>query len=242
MNENRLKMPIKLVSFDLDNTLWDTYDVLVDAQNAMIQWINPRVTRYSELSQVDHRRIYGDVVKTNPDILHDVSELRIRVLRQTFETCGCAKSESNELARGAFAVFYAWRQRVKPFPEAISLLTKLISKYWLATVTNGNADVEVTPIASFFRYNVTAASVGVMKPAREPFLKVLEMAGVIPSEAVHIGDNLVDDIQGARGAGMHAIWVNFAQRSAGNTDVPTVYSLKEVEAAITGIEKNLGLD
>ena len=46
---------------------------------------------------------------------------------------------------------------------------------------------------------------GTRKPAAEIFRRVLDEAGVIPTRAVHVGDDPVTDVAGARGVGMRAI-------------------------------------
>ena len=49
---------------------------------------------------------------------------------------------------------------------------------------------------------------GASKPAPEIFHAALRHARAEPAEAVHVGDHLLDDIEGASGVGMHTIWVN----------------------------------
>ena len=46
---------------------------------------------------------------------------------------------------------------------------------------------------------------GVRKPAAEIFHRVLDQTGVGPAVAVHVGDDPVTDVAGARGVGMRAI-------------------------------------
>ena len=46
---------------------------------------------------------------------------------------------------------------------------------------------------------------GTRKPAAEIFRRVLDRARVVPTRAVHVGDDAVTDVAGARGAGMRAI-------------------------------------
>jgi putative hydrolase of the HAD superfamily len=54
---------------------------------------------------------------------------------------------------------------------------------------------------------------GVRKPAPEIFHLTLRQVGVAPEEAVHVGDDLVLDVQGAQEAGMRAIQVTSAPRT-----------------------------
>lgn len=232
-------MRIRLVTFDLDNTLWDTDGVLRDAQDAMTSWISERVPEYAQLSGDEHREIFRHVTSTQPEIKHDISLVRIAVLEQTFEACGYDREQATKFAYGAFQVLYEWRQRVSPFPEAAPLLESLSKRYTLISLTNGNADASKTPIGDYFVHHVTAASAGAMKPAPEPFLKAIELAGVDAKVSVHVGDNLDDDIQGAQSVGMHVIWVNYGGSEAYDPKLPTAFSLPEVEYRLNELEDKL---
>ncbi len=56
-----------------------------------------------------------------------------------------------------------------------------------------------------FRVLSFSDEVSVRKPAAEIFRDTLARAGVRPAGAVHLGDDPVSDIAGARAAGMRAI-------------------------------------
>ena len=49
---------------------------------------------------------------------------------------------------------------------------------------------------------------GIRKPARAIFLRTLEELGVPPEHAVHVGDDAILDVEGARDAGMRVIQVS----------------------------------
>jgi HAD superfamily hydrolase (TIGR01509 family) len=53
---------------------------------------------------------------------------------------------------------------------------------------------------------VTSASAGYYKSRPEIYAAALELLGVRPDEAVHVGDSYRYDVEGARRAGMRAIW------------------------------------
>ena len=40
------------------------------------------------------------------------------------------------------------------------------------------------------------------------YRQILRRGGCAPGEAVHVGNSLVNDVQGAQGAGIRAIWLN----------------------------------
>lgn len=54
---------------------------------------------------------------------------------------------------------------------------------------------------------ITSDDVGHVKPHPAPFRAVLDMLNVQAHEAVYVGDRLHDDIFGAQGVGMRAIWI-----------------------------------
>jgi len=60
---------------------------------------------------------------------------------------------------------------------------------------------------------VTAAAVGASKPAPEPFRVALEHLGVDAARCVHVGDDPVTDVAGARGAGLSAVLVDRTGRA-----------------------------
>lgn len=61
---------------------------------------------------------------------------------------------------------------------------------------------------------VISSVVGVRKPDPRIFQRALEAVGVAPREALHVGDLPEEDIEGARGAGLHAAWINRENRIA----------------------------
>jgi putative hydrolase of the HAD superfamily len=61
----------------------------------------------------------------------------------------------------------------------------------------------------------TSAEVGAAKPAGELFAAALALAGAQAWQAVHIGDSLLDDVEGAQAAGIEAVWLRRAQARDG---------------------------
>ena len=82
-----------------------------------------------------------------------------------------------------------------------------------------NWDVSLTDVlrrlglAEPFDVIVTAAAVGASKPAPEPFRVALEHLGVDAARCVHVGDDPVTDVSGARGAGLSAVLVDRTGRA-----------------------------
>ncbi len=85
---------------------------------------------------------------------------------------------------------------------------------------------------------VSSAVYGMMKPHPSIFSETLSMLDVSPGDAVMIGDNVRDDIEGALQAGMRAVLINRGGNvhpdaaAMAAADVPIVTSLREVPGLI----------
>lgn len=78
---------------------------------------------------------------------------------------------------------------------------------------------------------VSSAAVGEPKPSPAVFRAALEIAGVEAGEALHVGDSLGNDIEGARAAGIRAVLLD-RSGSPAPPGVETVRSLGEVASLV----------
>ena len=77
---------------------------------------------------------------------------------------------------------------------------------------------------------VTSAEVGAPKPNSRVFERALAIAGVAPGEALHVGDKVDNDVEGARAAGVRPILL---QRDGEPPDgVEAISSLLELPALL----------
>lgn len=76
---------------------------------------------------------------------------------------------------------------------------------------------------------VASAAVGARKPAAEIFERALSIAGVSAAEAVHIGDSLREDIEGARAAGIEAVLLQ-REGTPGPPGVTKIATLAQLES------------
>lgn len=112
------------------------------------------------------------------------------------------------LAHEAVTVFLQARNQVTPYPDVVPVLKKLAKIYPLTSITNGNADVQYTPLNTYFHFSLTPAIVGTAKPSPDIFHRALDQAGVEPHQAIHIGDHPECDVMAAQQVGMQTIWIN----------------------------------
>ena len=201
-------MSIKLITFDLDDTLWDNVPVIISAEASMREWLATHASKVGELPLEHFAALRQQVLKDHPELKHRISLLRHRVLTRAFEEAGYPQPEATQMADVCFEAFIHARHQLTVFPEAEPMLQSLRQHFLLGVITNGNADVQRVGLADYFHFALRAEDVGIAKPDARLFKEALQRAGVDASAAVHVGDHPGDDITGAQQAGLRAVWFN----------------------------------
>lgn len=200
---------IKVITFDLDDTLWDVAPTLIAAEEAVYRWLgehSPAVTtRYSPDAL---RKLRWQLWKNRPDLAHQISQLRIESLQEIMQMAGYDKAIARRQSLAAFEVFIAHRHQVVLFDDVETTLQILHKDYSLGVLTNGNADVKRLGIGQYFDFAFTAQQLNASKPAADHFNAAMQASGASAEQMVHIGDHHEHDIEAALAAGCHAIWFN----------------------------------
>lgn len=103
-------------------------------------------------------------------------------------------------------------QHCVAFPGLVAMLTDLRQQeYALGIITNGRGAFQLRAIqglgvADFFDAILVSEVEQVRKPQSDIFHRALERVNAPASAAVFVGDHPEPDIDGARGAGLKAIW------------------------------------
>lgn len=196
---------IRAICFDLDNTLWDVWPVIMRAEQAMYEFLRERYPKVvAEVTLEMMRTARERVALEHPQMQHDFSFVRQQSLREYARMFGYAEGMAEE----AFTVFLKARNEVDLYRDVRPGLERLRAQFRLFTATNGNADLHSIGIAHFFERSLSARQVGALKPAPAIFHKVVEGTGMALDEIVYVGDDPAHDVEGSRRAGMHAIWIN----------------------------------
>ena len=120
-------------------------------------------------------------------------------------------------------------------PAALDGLKKRGLK--LGLISNIERDMTATlnklSLSSRLDFVVTSQDAGFTKPQPEIFRYALKQAGVLPAEAVYIGDQYQVDIIGAQKAGMKGILLDRDGYYKEKLDCPKIKSLKELIKYIT---------
>jgi FMN hydrolase / 5-amino-6-(5-phospho-D-ribitylamino)uracil phosphatase len=198
---------IRCITFDLDDTLWPVMPAIQRAEARFYEWLRvhaPEICeRYTPEALIAARSEFMRAAPASER--HDLTRLRKRWLRGiAAETGACPERVSSD----GFDVFWVARNEVVPDPEAASVLAVLGRHFRLGAISNGNADVFRTPLGRFFEFAVPAAEAGAAKPDPAIFREAARRAGLTAAAMLHIGDDPVCDVLGARNAGLHAGWFN----------------------------------
>ena len=197
---------IKAITIDLDDTLWPIWPTIERAENALAAWLGPQAPRAAAVFADPQARlkVREHVVRSRPDISHDLSALRRESIRLALHRA----DEATGLADPAFEVFFAERMRVDLFDDARPALAFLAARFPVVALSNGNADVVRVGLGDFFEAGVSACEFGVGKPDARIFHAAAATVGVPAYAVLHVGDDAAMDVLGALGAGMQAVWVN----------------------------------
>ena len=201
---------IRAISFDLDDTLWPIWPVIERAEKALLDWLSEHAPMTAALfaSPTALREIrehmHAVILKTKPEIAHDLSAIRKESIRLALYRAG----DNPLLADQAFAAFFAERNRVEFYDDAMPAIQALAKRYPLISLSNGNAQLDQVGLQPYFKAALSATGFGIAKPDVRIFHEAARLAGVQPHEVLHVGDDAALDVLGALDAGMQTVWLN----------------------------------
>ena len=200
---------VRVITMDLDDTLWDVMPVILRAEAALKAWFADHYPEIPErISSDEVMALRTEVVTRYRDRAHDLTFLRKQTIIAMAERAGYGASLGVTISEEAFAVFNEHRNRLELFPDARPALERLASRYRLIAVTNGNADLELIGIDDLFDAYVSARTAGAAKPDPRIFAAAIEAGGHPADNTLHVGDHPEHDVNGARQSGLRAAWVN----------------------------------
>ena len=200
---------VKLVTFDLDNTLWAVDEVIHRAEGALLAFLRER---YAELmgrsGALELRRARSRLLERRPEYAHNLTLLRRDSIREFLLSLKLGERQASAAADEAFEVFYEARNQVSLFEGARDALRALAERFVLGALTNGNADLQRIGLGEFFAFQYSAESTGRRKPAPDMFQRALRHVNLAAGSAIHVGDHPIEDVRAAREVGMGAVWAN----------------------------------
>lgn len=204
-------MEIRAVLFDLDNTLFDHQASTCAAVNALLRHLG--LDRSEELTR-SWCDIENDVFDRFLAKELSLQEHRRERLRQFLPLAAISVPEKSSQLDELFAIFLKnYEDAWTAFPDAAHTLEKLrATGIPVAVITNGNlnqqtAKIQRTGLRPFVNQVFSSDVTDYAKPAPEAFLRPCKSMQVLPAHALYVGDNYRVDVEGARKAGLHAIFL-----------------------------------
>lgn len=211
--------PISLVTFDLYDTLieaetprWERF--AISAQRAGLDG-DAMTFRAADRVAEDYYTIENGGIPIRDRSPEDIEAFRVTYTAKMLEAAGLA--HDLETARQVRQIYVGeldaegWKYRV--FDDVMPALT-MLEEAGIKRAVISNADADITEFClhlGFARHMdliVTSALVGWEKPDARTFFAALDPLEVAPEAAIHIGDQVLSDVAGARAIGMGAALID----------------------------------
>jgi putative hydrolase of the HAD superfamily len=197
--------PPRALTLDLDDTLWPISPAIERAEAALHAFLLDRCPRTAVKYPIPAMRALRDrIAHLHPEHAHDYTRQRRLSLAHALRESG----EDEGHVDDAFAAFHAERNKIEFYPDALDALARLAAHAPVLALTNGNADIARIGIGAHFVGCVSARESGHAKPDGPIFQVACRQLDLSPREVLHVGDDPVLDIDGARRAGLRTCWIN----------------------------------
>ena len=199
---------IKLITFDLDDTLWDNYPTIIKAERETRKWIEGEVGKIEWGDFNDFLSLRDQLIKDDKSIAWDISKLRKEIFRKKLSHVTSEKYRDNIVDK-AFEIFISKRHDVKFFDGVKNAIRDLSKKYILGVLTNGNANIYKFDIGEYFEFSISSLEAKDSKPNRAHFdMALTKVKDITFDSMLHIGDHQINDMYAANKLGIDCLWFN----------------------------------
>ena len=197
-----------MITFDLDDTLWDNRPTITNAEIETRKWIESIVGSINWGDLNDFLLLREALIEKDKSIAWDISKLRIEIFKEKMKGLD-SSYDIQKLAEDAFDFFLKKRHEIKLFPGVESALKTLSENYMLGVLTNGNADIYKLSIGKYFEFSISSLEAQDSKPNKPHFESAKSyLPNLKYSEMLHIGDHQINDVFGAHALGIKVLWFN----------------------------------
>ena len=232
-----LKMVKKrAVLFDLDNTLYD-YDkphekALVASYQTLKKKIRISKKKFDHLFKVSKEEIHRELSGTAS--AHNRILYFQRLIEKTHNTV-----DPTLILDLYYAYWNTFLKNMVEEKESTKLLKELKKRgYSIAIVSDMTTNIQLKKmkklkLTPYIDYLITSEETGSEKPHSIMFLLALNKLDVKPEEAIMVGDNSINDVEGANSVGMDTVLVRrgkLARKAKDDYKRPnhTIRNIKEV--------------
>lgn len=227
---------IKLVCFDIDDTLMDFHKgEEIAFKEAMIQ-LN---VDYEENDYIVYKRLNIALWKAferNEITKEKLKVHRFELLKQEihkdFDSLEACKVYENILGKQYFL-----------FENAMSVVEACFNLCDLAVTTNGISHIQrsrlkLSGLDKYFKYLFISEELNASKPHLAYYEAIMKQSGCKPEEILIIGDSLSADILGACNSGCNSVWYN-PKHLENSLNLKVDYMIDDLTQIISIVEDNI---
>jgi putative hydrolase of the HAD superfamily len=198
-----------MIFFDIDGTLIDHASASAAASRVLYDHFSGRIPFPRDefpvvweeiLNRHFNRFCRGEI---------SIWDQRRERMREVF----AAPELSDAEADARYYVFIReYEQRTRAYDDAPACLERIEGEC-LGIISNGAREQQLgklrrAGLLEYFSVLVFSEDVGLGKPDPRIFLEACRLAGRKPVECVHVGDDLVADVDASRALGMRPVWID----------------------------------
>jgi len=185
---------------------FDCYGTLINWEDGILRCLHRVLADHGkDIDDATILRLYGDFeVRAEQGEYRRYREVLRSVVRQFGEQLGFAPTdqEANSLPDS----LKEW----KPWPDTVTALQALQSRFRLAIVSNVDDDLFAATLPQLgvkFDQSITAEQAGAYKPSLKIFELALSRLGVPTHRVLHVGQSVYHDVLPAQSLGLATVWV-----------------------------------
>jgi 2-haloacid dehalogenase len=186
---------------------FDCYGTLINWEDGILTCLHRILAAHKQdVDDATILRLYGDFeAQAEQGEYRRYREVLRSVVRQFGNELGFAPTEleGNSLPES----LAEW----KPWPDTVSALRNLKSRFRLAIISNVDDDqfaATLPKLGAQFDQIITAQQAGAYKPSLKMFELALSRVGAPAQKILHVGQSICHDVIPAQSLGISTVWVN----------------------------------
>jgi 2-haloacid dehalogenase len=193
---------------------FDCYGTLINWEDGILRCLHRILGAHGkDTNDATILQLYGDFeARAEQGEYRLYREVLQSVVRQFGERLGFAPTDQE--ARSLPESLPSW----KPWPDTVTALRELRSRFRLAIVSNVDDDLFAATrpqLGVEFDQIITAQQASAYKPSLKIFELALSRVGVPAHRVLHVGQSLYHDVVPAQSLGLATVWVNRPSARAG---------------------------
>jgi 2-haloacid dehalogenase len=213
-----------------DTLTFDCYGTLIDWETGILSALHRVLSAHGKtIDDAALLKLYGDFEQLSQEgDFHPYREVLQSVVRRFGAHLGFTPTDQE--AQSLPDSLADW----KPWPDTVSALQRLKSRFRLAIISNIDDDLFVptrTQLQVEFDEVITAQQAQAYKPSLKIFELALSRLGTSRKRVLHVGQSVFHDVVPAQKLGLSTVWVNRPSARAGVGAVKAAEARADLEVS-----------